>query len=647
MAVRVANDAFNLTTGPQGTTYTRSFAFAPKFVFATMVGTVATSSGEARSNLKVSWGFANASDQVCWGGYSTDGAVNSASGMHLKSGRVLCEQAGNTILAGELSVTISGNDLIFEVESSTPFSAAYRVLLWVLGGDEIEDAHVGTFVAATSGTTTVTGVGFQGNAVLCGQCFADTDPTVSADLGTGIGWAVGTGAQDAGLLHVRTRPGLPSSDTYRYARNNELLALSLEAAGTMNERHSFTGFTSNGFTLSKVEGAQAGLIVPFAVIKGGRWSLLTANGRNDTTNDITFSGAPSVPRGALLTTVGVAENTLQTHVAHAVMSVGMFDENLNQQSLALFDRDNVPDMVCSTRYSSTEIASWPDTFSNLAPDGAFALQSLTASGAVGRMTDASSNLAFMAMLVVSQSAVEATGRAGFAGAGSPRGSVVAGHEISGRGALGAGLVQVGTVVAGHQLGGTAGQARGEGGFGVVSIPAVIQGPSSSFGVAGLRGGSASIEQEGTAMATRQRFLREAVAAYLNGKTLEMLLLRDLGGSLVDDRDDETVAEILARPQHAEANAAGYQRQALTGVAVEVDNVNDLALIRADKVVFAGMAPDSYAGGVVYVSAGSDADRFVVGMYPFAAAQENRISLEIRWGGVDGNAPLWRTRALAA
>lgn len=400
--VRTANDSFNLTTGPQGTQFVRSFGFTPKFALVRMNGTIRTTSGSGRSSMKQSWGFASSTQQIAWGGFSNDTADNGTNGTFLKSGRVLCEQADASNLAGELTVAFSGNDLTFEVASTATFSTTYRVNVWVLGGESIESVFVGKFTAATSGTTTVSTVGFQGNAGLFGSVFADADPFLSADMGVGIGWAIGTGASNSVVSCVRSRFNQPNMNTFRYQRTGEPVVLSTEAAGSMGERHTFTGFTSNGFTLAKQEGAQAGLIVPVAVIKGGSWSLMTANGVNNTSSDITFSGASAQPRGGLVQTVGRAESTLDTNNTECILSTGSFDESLNQQCMSAIDRHNVAAAVIATHFSSTDIATWLDNASTTgAVDGAFALQSVNSSGAVGRMTDASENLAHMAMLAVS------------------------------------------------------------------------------------------------------------------------------------------------------------------------------------------------------------------------------------------------------
>jgi hypothetical protein len=158
------------------------------------------------------------------------------------------------------------------------------------------------------------------------------------------------------------------------------------------------------------------------VIKGGSWSVMEASSVADITTDVTFSGAAAKPLGGLVCCGGVAESTLDTPAANWAFSFGCFDGSLNCEALCALDLDAQDTSVAVHGYSSTDACFYPFWFISPGVNGGWKPDTLTPTGAVGKMTDAANTVAQMLMLAVSDvgsigASGGSSGSTGYLGAG--------------------------------------------------------------------------------------------------------------------------------------------------------------------------------------------------------------------------------------
>jgi len=93
------------------------------------------------------------------------------------------------------------------------------------------------------------------------------------------------------------------------------------------------------------------------------------------------------------------------------------------------------------------------------------------------------------------------------------------------------------------------------------------------------------------------------------------------------------------PATNELSVAGYARQALTGLAVSQDDVNDRAEAVASQVSFGALAAgETVASAVVFDDTNAtDATRELVAFYSLGSVPTNGGTVSLRFGGADPGA----------
>lgn len=242
--------------------------------------------------------------------------------------------AGTVVVDGALSFVSTG----FEINWST-ISASWSIGYLALGGSDIS-AKVLDFSKSSTGSLGVTGAGFQPKSL-----FAIGGLVAGAPDTTGAGGRLTLGASDLdGDEHgvgTNSANAAGTTDTSRVLATTALLAQRASSNASAVLGVSVTSYDSDGFTLNFTT-LTAGTWHFAALALGGAGVLDSdlVNLTADTTTGAhtqTMSSLPFQPSAGVV--FGMSHNATNTNATQAALTLGFFDRDLNQASVAYASRD--------------------------------------------------------------------------------------------------------------------------------------------------------------------------------------------------------------------------------------------------------------------------------------------------------------------
>ncbi len=337
-----------------GTVVVTDLAFQPKALILWHSGRSDTSDASGENDLQYGMGFAVSATSratICIMDQHAAGTTATADYNDNTNCVIILDTAtGNIIGSADLtSLDASG----FTLDVTDQFPADLRVSWIALGGADLTDVYLKEFTVdnSTTGTKTITGVPFQPDAALFLSTFnSTTPPTVRFN---GLFMFSATDGTNQAILAARTRSGQASSYCKGYCLDAAVgtggeIVCQIGTATDLSRRTSFTGFTSDGFTLEHTEGTAAESIYVWGLcLKGGNYMLGNFATATNTT-PFTETSVGFQPSGAIFASANRTENTQDLPVAQLELSIGAAVSGTNRSCQYARSKDNVADADCFT-----------------------------------------------------------------------------------------------------------------------------------------------------------------------------------------------------------------------------------------------------------------------------------------------------------
>lgn len=330
------------------TTYTISgLPFQPKALRFYVLGRASATDATASTHLRQCVGFAVSTssrravatyDQhasgtmICTSGYRDDCVVLTVDGSPAASGRLDLN-----------SIASDGFQLI--VDDQAPADVMVFWEAW--GGSEITVAAV-VDIAEPSATGNVdyTVTGFTNGATDQVVMFAGTQTTgaspsaVRTDGGICMGFASGPDAANNIVMAGNQDDGSTTSDTDRYIRDGECVAMIALAGGNPNARAQLTQFGTNNFRLNWAAVGTTDRRYIALAIKGGKWVVgSTTINATSASATATVSGLPFAPIGVSLMSGFSTEDAAGTSSVEDKKSMGSGSSTSSRAAQGCWDEN--------------------------------------------------------------------------------------------------------------------------------------------------------------------------------------------------------------------------------------------------------------------------------------------------------------------
>jgi hypothetical protein len=231
----------------------------------------------------------------------------------------------------------------FTLTVDDQFTQAYRISYLALGGTDLTNVYIGSKQqGATTGNYSVTGVGFQPDALIIASFVATAEEAAVAQLSLTIGMA--TGSSNQGVVSGLSEDNAATSNTFGYGYDGEVFT-NLTTTGTLTKRDTFVSFDSDGFTLNTLEGTGRFWYF-FIALKGGQYKVGQLTTRTDG-NDIAETEPGFQPVAILFASANRALSTQDSSSAHLSISIGAATSTSNRATQAVWDEDNLADSETS------------------------------------------------------------------------------------------------------------------------------------------------------------------------------------------------------------------------------------------------------------------------------------------------------------
>jgi hypothetical protein len=325
--------AANTSTGAQAIT---GVGFTPKLVL--FFGNSATAADTPGETNRFFLGAATASDneRVSYAA-ADDAAANMNAGRGNKTDACISLPASGTPTDdGVADFTTMGADG-FTINWSDAPAAASIIHYLALGGDDLS-VKLGGFTSDTDlGAQSVTGVGFQGDALLM---WTTGQTTVAGATHYRFNLGCATDATHEWTVGVAQEDTPATSNTVRDNRSDACLTVINHAA--VDAVADFTQWTADGFDLNWSDAPGAAYLISYIVLGGIDAS---AGGFPQPTSDTTvgITGVGFEPESLFLAGTGDSNTGFESN--DAVFQIGASGSNLNQGSVGQASDDGVLDAV--------------------------------------------------------------------------------------------------------------------------------------------------------------------------------------------------------------------------------------------------------------------------------------------------------------
>ncbi len=266
------------------------------------------------------------------------------------------------VLEGEADLTSFDSDG-FTLDWTNSNGTAYKIHYMALGGDEVEDAKIVSFVTSLStGQQSVTGVGFRPDTIIC---FGNTRINATDDVQHAHGGLLL--AMTDGLNHVGIQNFLiDASSTEQHARTTDIDGF-LE--GTLNtpgeDLHSqFVSMDDDGFTFDQINASPSPGYRIFALcIKGVLTKVGSFNSEVSTTGDKAYTGVGIQPIGLLQ--FGTTQSVDDAVATRGIFSIGAAD-GINANATMMGAERGIGDLACISKVGSIVVIDTTDPMATLA-----------------------------------------------------------------------------------------------------------------------------------------------------------------------------------------------------------------------------------------------------------------------------------------
>lgn len=346
MALSYARGSVTWTTGAVGTTFAVSgLAFQPAAIKAWCVGYSNGSDGTSAltPNMQLSVGFATSTSDrrsLLDQGTNNVGTCNATAGHRDDCILHMSNTQGDS---GRLDISaVAADGFTFRVDVQAVQATTVMWEAW--GGSDVTAATTGEFTepgATGNADYTVTG-SFQPTVLMVCMGQATTANTM-ANTDGGMSFGVATGASTAQwTFGLNDDDGSTVSDTDRYGRSDEILAVIANGGGNPDARASFSQFNSDGFRLNwaaRTASARRGIYL--AIAGGSNWRAGSFTLDTTTLNTTaTVSGLSFTPIGASFASHGIAEQAAGTSTTFAALSLGACDAAGNRFGVGVISEDS-------------------------------------------------------------------------------------------------------------------------------------------------------------------------------------------------------------------------------------------------------------------------------------------------------------------
>jgi len=366
--------------------------FTPKVVLFWWSGSTATGDSVAGGDINAGFGAAiSSSSRACTLAYSQDAAAASLTYNAIYNSACIVEYtAGVTGLADFNSLDADG----FTLTIDDQFASDLRVSYLALGGTDLTNVAIGTLQQQVStGNFSVTGVGFQPDALLFGTGYRESVNSPGAGAQLTLGMA--TASDKQGLAGFWCQTNQATSNTSGYGYGSECIW-----SDPYDNRAAFVSFGADGFTLNQVD-AYKEVYSFYVALKGGQYEVGNLTTRTDS-NDIEENLAGAFePVAVLFASANAAVDTSGSYHDHARLSIGAGTSTSNRAVQAISDEDNLADT--ETAFTNQDDA----VYAHVVDDAIVALmdiKSIDADGFTCVMDDAEDSACWVTYLAIGAAA---------------------------------------------------------------------------------------------------------------------------------------------------------------------------------------------------------------------------------------------------
>ena len=312
-------------TGAAGTTYrVEALGFQPKVLI--LWWTKRNGNVNAAGDADVSSGFGVAvttTDRRAIAWQDDHAATTMATdSYHSDAACVATLLTDGTVdgLADLSSLDADGFTLVVDDAFATSISVNHLAL----GGADLTNMATGVFnEPGATGNHTEGALGFTPDFVMFFSTGIGAAPPGAKVHATPMIGAA-TSSTQRGVTAISSEDAALDSDTYRYSLSSECIAILEAATGTPDYREDFVSFGSGTFTLNCIERTAGARRVHYLALAGGAYQVGNLLTKTDGT-DIAVTGLANRPRAVFFASHCAAEDTANTSVAEAKVSMGAFD----------------------------------------------------------------------------------------------------------------------------------------------------------------------------------------------------------------------------------------------------------------------------------------------------------------------------------
>lgn len=339
-------------TGTGNQSYT-GVGFQPTFVF--FISGLTTTIG-IKSSARFCYGWsAGAGKDVAFYGFGVDTSANADTGRSHR--RDFCIYRCSTALATAdqaslVSFDADGFTLNWGAINATSTTVGYLAL----GGDAVAFAGAGPTVPAVGASVSVTGTGFQPQAILLGHTGSGITPSANAnDMINGFGAATGT--SDTGAIGMASDDGAGTMVT-RSNYQSDAIAVGPTFTGVDFEA-ALQSLDADGFTLSVSDNPTADSPTSYAALRGVQMKAGSTTKRTSAgTQSVTGIGFQ--PKAGIFWTV-----YWNGDHADALGCIGVSD-GTNEFTVGYGDRDGGSTSVVKGYWSATKAIATLDSTPDIA-----------------------------------------------------------------------------------------------------------------------------------------------------------------------------------------------------------------------------------------------------------------------------------------
>lgn len=400
--------AKNIGTGLVGSTVlVTGVGFQPKAVFAFASRRTENVDAQGQQTNTRSWGMGGDKGGGVIGqhvncSYSGHGVVhpsavdNEEQRTHSDNLIMVPTSTGNIDGAAALT-SFNADGCLLTITNAFP--SDIRVIFWFVGGTDILDVAVGTFIGPFTGTTPfntdVTGLGFTpvtGQAIgflLGSTSFADNDNSIDSDLAFG---AFVRATEQAVLMSGSNDKPATLSQSISVCHDLECLVSPNTSLANTNRRAQFVSWIADGFRLQYNEVSIEDVVTQYMVINGGNWAIRPFSTATSLA-DVPITGVGiGTPAGGMVFSHMKAETGQDAISSDQADSVGVFDSPSSRYAVAEFQKDNLATTAVATAIQHDEVYINIDENGTIL--GLMDIKTIDADGVTFTMDDADPSICF-------------------------------------------------------------------------------------------------------------------------------------------------------------------------------------------------------------------------------------------------------------